>query len=112
MVYKIPICIMVIMKSLTLKITFVSAVITFYFGDLLTTYIALSQGLRESNPLFNYIGFTGVIIVKTLFLIWTYWMLGKLEEKGYSEAGNFVTGAVFMLGLMTIMINLGLYYKY
>jgi len=39
-------------------------------------------------------------------------MLEKLEEKGYNEAGNFVTGAVFMLGLMTIIINLGLYYKY
>ena len=100
------------MKSLTLKITFIAAVATFYFGDLLTTYIALSQGLRESNPLFNYIGFTGTVIVKTLFFIWVYWMLGNLEKKGHSEAGNFVTGCIFMLGLMTIIFNSGAYYKF
>ena len=99
------------MKSLTLKITFVSAVATFYFGDLLTTYIGLSQGLRETNPLFNYIGLTGTVIVKTLFFIWAYWMLENLEKKGHSEAGNFVTGCMFMLGLMTIIINSGVYYK-
>jgi len=39
-------------------------------------------------------------------------MLGRLEEKGYNEVGNFVTGAIFMLGLMTIIINSGLYYEY
>jgi len=99
------------MKSLTLKITFIAAVVTFYFGDLLTTYIGLTHGLTETNPLFNYIGFTGTIIVKTLFFIWAYWMLENIEKKGHSEAGNFVTGCMFMLGLMTIILNSGAYYK-
>ena len=104
-------CMKKTMKSSTLKITFIAAVITFYFGDLLTTYIGLSHGLGETNPLFNYVGFTGTIIVKTLFIIWVYWMLENLEKKGHSEAGNFVTGCLFMLGLMTIIINSGAYYK-
>ena len=99
------------MKSLALKISFVSAVATFYFGDLLTTYIGLSHGLGETNPLFNYIGFAGTIIVKTLFVICVYWALEYLEKKGHNEAGNFVTGCMFMLGLMTIIINSGAYYK-
>ena len=99
------------MKSLTLKITFISAVATFYFGDLLTTYIGLSHGLIETNPLFNYIGFTGTIIMKTLFVICVYWALEYLEKKRHNEAGNFVTGCMFMLGLMTVIINSGAYYK-
>ena len=104
-------CMKKTMKSLTLKITFLSAVATFYFGDLLTTYIRLSHSLGETNPLFNYIGFTGTIIVKTLFILWVYWMLENLEKKGHSEAGTFVTGCLFMLGLMTIIINSRAYYK-
>ena len=99
------------MKSLALKISFMSAVATFYFGDLLTTYIGLSHRLSETNPLFNYIGFTGTIIVKTLFVICVYWALEHLEKKGHNESGNFITGCMFMLGLMTIIINSGTYYK-
>lgn len=99
------------MKSKTLLASYILAVLTFFIGDLATTYNALSMGLKESNPILNSVGFGGTIVAKILFFVLAYFVVTDIERKGYESAGSFALGCVFMMGLATIIINSGVFYR-
>lgn len=99
------------MKSRTLIVSYILAVLTFFIGDLATTYNALSMGHQESNLILNYVGFGGTVLAKILFFILAYFVVTDIEKKGYESAGSFALGCVFMVGLLTVIINSGVFYR-
>lgn len=99
------------MKSRTLKASYILAILTFFIGDLVTTYNALSLGYQESNPILNYVGFGGTAAAKILFFILAYFVVTDIEKKGYESAGSFALGCMFMTGFLTIIINSGVFYR-
>lgn len=99
------------MKSTALKVFFVLAFITFFVGDLTTTFIGLENGGRESNPLLATIGYLGTVILKILFFVLLYFIIKDIENKGYSTTSSFVLGCVFSVGLTAIIINSGVFYR-
>lgn len=99
------------MKSRTLQASYILAVMTLFIGDLVTTYNALSMGYQESNPILNYVGFTGTVIAKFLFFILLYFIVTDIEKKGYESTSSFVLGCVFSVGLTAVIINSGVFYR-
>lgn len=99
------------MKSTSLKVFFVLAFVTFFVGDLATTFVALEAGHRESNPLLATVGYLGTVIAKILFFVFAYWIIGNIESKGYASSSGFVLGCIFAIGLLTVIINSGVFYR-
>ncbi len=99
------------MKSTALRVFFILAFITFFVGDLATTFVALEAGHRESNPILATVGYLGTVIAKILFFVFAYWIIGNIESKGYASSGGFVLGCVFAIGLLTVIINSGVFYR-
>lgn len=98
-------------KGNAINITYVMAFLAYGVGDTLTTWIALSQGGRESNPVLAPLGIVGIVVAKILFFILLYTMIMRLNKQGYTQAITFMTGCVFMAGIITIIMNTGVFYK-
>jgi uncharacterized BrkB/YihY/UPF0761 family membrane protein len=92
------------------KIYLVIILLLFYVGDLITTYLGLENGGYEGNIIMAYIGFYGVIIVKTLYIIMVILFISFLEnKKEYTQEIGVMIGAIMAFGLFTIFNNLGFY---
>jgi len=92
------------------KIYFAIILLLFYFGDLITTYIGLQNGGYEGNTLLAFIGFYGIIIVKTFYMIMVLYFISYLEKKNeFAQEIGVMIGAIMAFGLFTVFNNIGLY---
>ncbi len=97
-------------KDDSLKITYVMAFATFFIGDLVTTYLVLKGGgYHEGNILLNALGFNGTILLKILFFIGLFKMIKWLKNKQLHEYAIFTNGAIFAIGLLTVLFNMRFY---
>ncbi len=84
------------------------AIATFYFGDLITTYLALSSGY-EANILLAQSGFMGTVLLKSVFItVFILYFIYLKNRKKEMECGMLI-GAVIAIGLFTIFYNLGFF---
>ena len=92
------------------KIYFAIILLLFYFGDLITTYVGLQNGGYEGNTIMAFIGFHGVIIVKTLYVFLVLLFISYLEnKKEYAQEIGVMIGVIIAFGLFTVFNNIGLY---
>jgi len=91
------------------KIIFGIAILLFYSGDLLTTWYGLNNGGRESNIFLNEVGFIGTVVLKTLFVGMVYLFINYFEKHEYYTEIGLVNGAIIVVGLITILNNIGWY---
>jgi hypothetical protein len=92
------------------KIYFAIILLLFYFGDLITTYVGLQNGGYEGNTIMAFIGFYGVIIVKTLYVFMVLLFVLYLEnKKEYAQEIGVMIGVIIAFGLFTVFNNIGLY---
>jgi hypothetical protein len=92
------------------KIYFAIILLLFYFGDLITTYVGLQNGGYEGNTIMAFIGFYGVIIVKTLYVFMVLLFISYLEnKKEYAQEIGVMIGVIIAFGLFTVFNNIGLY---
>ncbi|MDW7775122.1 MAG: DUF5658 family protein [Methanosarcinales archaeon] len=92
------------------KIYFAIILMLFYFGNLITTYIGLQNGGYEGNTLLAFIGFYGIIIVKTFYMIMVLYFISYLEKKNeFAQEIGVMIGAIMAFGLFTVFNNIGLY---
>ncbi|MDF1530933.1 MAG: DUF5658 family protein [ANME-2 cluster archaeon] len=92
------------------KIYFAIILLLFYFGNLITTYIGLQNGGYEGNTLLAFIGFYGIIIVKTFYMIMVLYFISYLEKKNeFAQEIGVMIGAIMAFGLFTVFNNIGLY---
>ncbi|HIH44494.1 MAG TPA: hypothetical protein HA257_05300 [Candidatus Methanoperedenaceae archaeon] len=96
------------------RISLFMVVVLFYFVDLVTTYIGLQNGAIEVNTLLRYVGFSGTVILKTMYVVLFYITIRLIEASGMrldnkSYLSGIVTGSVIMIGVMVILINTGLF---
>lgn len=94
------------------RIYYAFVVIFFYLGDIITTYFGLKNGGHETNTFLASMGFNGIIIIKTLFILMVLLFISHLEQKQkYEKEIGIMLGSLIALGLFTIFINIG-FYKY
>ena len=82
----------------------------FYIGDLYTTYINLKVGNIETNLLFNKMSFSGLVLIKTLFVVYIlciYAIYGRKEERQL-EMGVII-GALMAMGFYAFFNNIGVF---
>lgn len=92
------------------KIYFAIILLLFYFGDLVTTYAGLQNGGYEGNTILAFIGFYGVIIIKTFYVFMVLFFISYLEKKKeFAQEIGVMIGAVIAFGLFTVFNNIGLY---
>jgi len=76
-------------------------------GDVVTTYLALPYG-SEGNPLISWVltitGFTGLIILKIVYVVFIYYTAEYLISRGYLKLWNFTANTIIIMGII-IMIN-------
>ena len=92
------------------KIYFAIVILLFYFGDLITTYVGIKNGGYEGNSIMASIGFYGLIIAKTLYVLMVLLFVSYLEnKKEYAQEIGVILGAIIAFGLITVFNNIGLY---
>jgi len=93
-----------------MKIYFSFAVILFYAGDLITTYIGLHRGGTESNSFLKPFGFFGIIVLKIICLIVTIVLINFLNKKKLHTESGIILGSQMAIGIFTILNNTGFYH--
>jgi hypothetical protein len=91
------------------KIYFAISVLLFYAGDILTTYLGLQKGSYEANPILAYMGFYGMIIIKTAYIVMLLVFISYLEKQKYYQELGMMIGVVLAFGVFTVLINVGYY---
>ncbi len=93
-----------------MKIYFSFAVILFYAGDLITTYIGLQRGGIESNSFLKLFGFFGIVVLKIICLIVTIVIINFLNKKKLHTESGIILGSQMAIGIFTILNNMGFYH--
>jgi hypothetical protein len=93
-----------------MKIYFSFAIILFYAGDLITTYIGLQRGGIESNSFLRPFGFFGSVVIKIICLIVTIVVINFLNKKKLRTESGIVLGSQMAIGTFTILNNMGFYH--
>ncbi len=92
-----------------MKVYFSFAIILFYAGDLITTYIGLQRGGTESNSFLKPFGFFGIVVLKIIYLIMTIVIINFLNKKKLHTESGIVLGSQMAIGVFTILNNMGFY---
>ena len=81
-------------------------------GDIITTYIALPYG-SEGNPIISGIlkvsGFTGLIVIKIIYIIFLYYIANTMINTGYLKFWHFTARVIVIMGLAIIVNNMIIY---
>jgi uncharacterized BrkB/YihY/UPF0761 family membrane protein len=92
-----------------MKVYFSFAIILFYAGDLITTYIGLHRGGTESNSFLKPFGFFGIVVLKIIYLTITILIINFLNKKKLHTESGIVLGSQMAIGVFTILNNMGFY---
>ena len=93
-----------------MKIYFSFAVILFFVGDLITTYIGLHKGGIESNSFLKHFGLFGIVLIKIIYLIMTIVIINFLNKKKLHTESGIILGSQMAIGIFTILNNMGFYH--
>lgn len=88
-------------------------VFLFYvIGDVVTTYCILPYGI-EGNPIMSWViattGFTGLIVVKIIFMIMMYYTSGYMISRGYLNIWKLLVKIIIVLGIILTVNNIAVY---
>ncbi len=92
-----------------MKVYFSFAIILFYAGDLITTYIGLHRGGTESNSFLKPFGFFGIVVLKIIYLTITILIINFLNKKKLHTESGIILGSQMAIGVFTILNNIGFY---
>ncbi len=89
------------------KALFIFGFIFYFIGDLVTTYIALNNGIPESGFI-RVIGIPGLadmVIMKEIFFTALYFLVMFLENRGNNYLCGAILGLVAGMGMTVMWMN-------
>lgn len=97
-------------KTIVTTVLLAIAVMFFYFGDIITTWMILSSGGVELNPFLVRIGFTGYLVFKTVVVVVLCSIVVIADRREIPMVSGVVIGIMIMNGLLAVLINLGVFH--